>query len=294
LVTNTPEPGDTDVAGDAIPAADLTIEQLAAAVGMSVRNIRNHHTRGLLPAPTVRGRVGYYGAEHVARLGLIRELQADGFNLAAIKRLVDAASGSEGRIAELRAAMLAPFGGEVREVITVEDVAKRLNGLDPDVVEGLRSLKLLVPLEDGRFERSSPALVHAYDQVLALGASPRAAVALGEQLSKECDAIAGRFVDLYVHEVWQPFLAAGQPEDGWEAMIDTIRALRMLASEVVLAMFKLRMSACMEAAADTLLEDQVKRAQLLHAAETAASRPALGRIRPHPAAADGLPRASVG
>jgi len=33
------------------PAADLTIEQLAAEVGMSVRNIRNHHSRGLLPAP---------------------------------------------------------------------------------------------------------------------------------------------------------------------------------------------------------------------------------------------------
>src|SRR2546421_8300041 len=62
--------------------AELTIEQLAAEVGMSVRNIRNHHSRGLLPAPEVRARVGFYGAEHVARLRLILDLQADGFNLA--------------------------------------------------------------------------------------------------------------------------------------------------------------------------------------------------------------------
>ena len=60
---------------------------------MSVRNIRNHHTRGLLPPPEVRARVGYYNAEHVARLKLILDLQADGFNLAAIERLL---SGSDG------------------------------------------------------------------------------------------------------------------------------------------------------------------------------------------------------
>ena len=79
--------------------ASLTIEQLAAEVGMSVRNIRNHHSRGLLPAPEVRARVGYYSAEHVARLRLILDLQADGFNLTAIERLLSAsAGGSAGRL----------------------------------------------------------------------------------------------------------------------------------------------------------------------------------------------------
>src|ERR1700682_1648489 len=73
---------------------DLTVEQLAAEVGMSVRNIRNHHTRGLLPAPEVRARVGYYNSEHVARLRLILDLQADGFNLASIERLL----GGAGRV----------------------------------------------------------------------------------------------------------------------------------------------------------------------------------------------------
>ena len=64
----------------------LTIEQLAAETGMSVRNIRAHQARGLLPAPEVRSRIGYYGPEHVAQLRLIRELQDDGFNLGGIKR----------------------------------------------------------------------------------------------------------------------------------------------------------------------------------------------------------------
>ena len=42
----------------------LTIEQLAAESGMSVRNIRAHQARGLLAPPEVRMRVGYYGPEH--------------------------------------------------------------------------------------------------------------------------------------------------------------------------------------------------------------------------------------
>ena len=45
---------------------------------MTVRNIRAHQTRGLLPPPVVRGRTGYYNEEHVARIELTREMQADG------------------------------------------------------------------------------------------------------------------------------------------------------------------------------------------------------------------------
>ena len=86
-------------------AADLTIEQLAAATGMTVRNIRAHQARGLLAPPEVRLRVGYYGPEHVARLKLIRDLQADGFNLAGIKRLLDDGQAIADRLARFRDAL---------------------------------------------------------------------------------------------------------------------------------------------------------------------------------------------
>src|SRR5579872_2100988 len=93
---------------DTEPRSDLTVEQLAAEVGMSVRNIRNHHTRGLLPAPEVRARVGYYNAEHVARLRLILDLQADGFNLTAIERLLSGSDGLAERLLGLRRAVTTP------------------------------------------------------------------------------------------------------------------------------------------------------------------------------------------
>ena len=53
-----------------------------------MRNVRSHHARGLLPPPEVRGRTGYYGPEHVERLRLIRQLQAEGLKLEGIKRLL--------------------------------------------------------------------------------------------------------------------------------------------------------------------------------------------------------------
>lgn len=69
--------GNTRRVGRAVAAdADLTIDQLAQRTGMTVRNLRAHQSRGLLPPPEVRARTGFYGVEHVARIELIKELQA--------------------------------------------------------------------------------------------------------------------------------------------------------------------------------------------------------------------------
>src|SRR5919109_4236173 len=91
---------------DVAESASLTIDELAQRVGMTVRNIRAHQSRGLIPPPEVRGRTGYYGPEHVARLELISEMQADGFNLAAVKRLLDDSAGSESQMLGFRRALL--------------------------------------------------------------------------------------------------------------------------------------------------------------------------------------------
>src|ERR1017187_5079228 len=109
---------------DAAAPHDLTIEQLAGSVGMSVRNIRNHHSRGLLPAPEVRARVGYYNADHVARLRLILDLQADGFNLATSERLLSGSDGLAEGLLGLRHAVTTPFDAEPPEIVTAEELAK--------------------------------------------------------------------------------------------------------------------------------------------------------------------------
>src|SRR3989449_11191605 len=89
--------------------ASMTIDELAQRTGMTVRNIRAHQSRGLLPAPEIRGRTGYYAPEHVARLELISEMQADGFNLQAIKRLIETSDGAVEQILGFRRALMVPF-----------------------------------------------------------------------------------------------------------------------------------------------------------------------------------------
>jgi len=69
--------------------SSLTIEELATETGMTARNIRAHQSRGLLPPPEVRSRTAHYGSEHVARIRLIQDMQAQGFNLKAIQRLLE-------------------------------------------------------------------------------------------------------------------------------------------------------------------------------------------------------------
>jgi len=241
------------------PGYELTIEQLAGEVGMSVRNIRNHQSRGLLPAPEVRARVGYYGPDHVARLRLIIDLQADGFNLTAIERLLSGSDGLAERLLGLRKAVTTPFEAESPELITAEELLKRFGEVDAKDAERIRKLRLLVPLGDDRFEAPSPALLQAAEEVLALGISLHAALSLVERVSRDCESISRAFTKLFLKEVWEPFEQAGQPDEHWDEIISAVNSLRPLASEALLALFKQRMTTQLEDAFGKVLEHQAKR-----------------------------------
>ena len=248
-----------DTEGARAPENDLTIEQLAAAVGMSVRNIRNHHSRGLLAPPEVRARVGYYNAEHVARLKLIQDLQADGFNLASIERLLSGSEGLAGRLLGLRAAVTAPFDPEQPEVVTRQELEERFGEASPKDLERVRRLRVLAPLGEDRFEVTSPALLAAAEQVMSLGVPLRTTLELIERVSRDCDSVSRGFVKLFLKELWEPFEREGQPPERWDELIGAVDQLRPLASEALLAMFKLRMTAQLEDAFGKVIEHQARR-----------------------------------
>src|SRR4051812_17227034 len=108
---------ETGPAAGASPGpGELTIRQLAERTGMTVRNISAHQTRGLLPPPVVRGRTGYYDEEHVARIELTREMQADGLNLEAIRRVLENSDGSAAEVLGFSRAIRAPFEDEAPEI----------------------------------------------------------------------------------------------------------------------------------------------------------------------------------
>ncbi len=65
----------------------LSIEDLAAATGISRRAVRFYIQRGLLRPPNGRGRGRHYDAEHLEQLNRILQLQAAGHSLEAIRRI---------------------------------------------------------------------------------------------------------------------------------------------------------------------------------------------------------------
>jgi DNA-binding transcriptional MerR regulator len=239
--------------------ANLTVEQLAYETGMSVRNIRNHQSRGLLPPPEVRARVGYYGPEHVARLRLIQEMQAEGFKLSAISRLIGEHGADADRFVGLRQAVTAPFATEAPEVYSREELIDKFGTDDDRLIEKAKKLGLLVDLGEERYEAPSPALIRAAEEVLAIGIDLPAALTVIEKLERNAQSSARTFVNLFVDELWKPFDDAGRPEDGWEDLIASIGRLRPLAFDALNATFRLTLTAEIEKAFGEVLERRQKK-----------------------------------
>jgi len=237
---------------------ELTVEQLAFETGMSVRNIRNHQSRGLLQPPEVRARTGYYGPQHVARLRLIQEMQAEGYNLKAIQRLIGEQGASADQFIEIRRAISAPAEGEAPEVLTADELQERVGSADPKLLAKAIKLGILVPVGDGRFEVPSPGVLRAAEEVIARGMSLEAALAAIERVNRNAHSVSKTFVRLFLEEVWAPFEAAGRPDDRWPEITESIERLRPLASETLLALFRQAMTEEVEEAFGKVLEQQSK------------------------------------
>ena len=232
---------------------DLTIDELSARTGVSVRNIRAHQSRGLLPPPEIRARTGYYGPEHVTRLELIKEMQADGFNLRAIERLMQSATSSAEAL-DFKRALTAPFETESPELIDRDDLLERFGGLDPKLVRKAEKLGVLVPLGEDRWEVPTPSLLRSAEQLGRLGVPVSAALKVMDELHRSSEAVAEAFVQLVVDDVLEPFERAGRPADDWPRVREAIDVLRPMAVDAVVASFGPRMTLAVERAFGRYLE----------------------------------------
>ena len=238
---------------DDLPDDRLTIDQLAQATGMTVRNIRNHQSRGLLPPPEVVARTGYYGPEHTARLNLIREMQAEGFNLNAIKRLL---AGGDDQLIRFRRAVTAPAEAEAPEIIEAGELAERFGPPGGRALAKAEELEVLVPLGDGRWEVPSPSLLRAAEEAVERGIDLVAALEAVERVQRNCASISRTFVRLFLEKLWKPVRSDPDGEARWPEVAEAIEALRPVASETVQALFKQALAAEIEEAYARELERQ--------------------------------------
>lgn len=230
----------------AVGTSELTIDQLAQRTGMSTRNIRAHQSRGLLAPPTLRGRTGYYNDEHVARIELIQRLQADGFSLALIKRLLRSARDSTEDVQRFSDALHGPFGDEQPRVVELSELQRSFRTTSGDLFRQLEALRVLRRLGDGKVELMTP---QAFDGGAVLSDLGVSAEELAEGLSeahKHVEAVARICLRMFVDHVWMPFERAGRPEDGLDPVLDAIERLRPLVTRGVSSLFQMAMNDVIE------------------------------------------------
>ncbi|WP_369173990.1 MerR family transcriptional regulator [Streptomyces sp. R28] len=128
---------------DAPEGPTLTIDELAARAGMTVRTVRFYGTKGLLPPPVIGPRrVGHYGREHLARLALIEELQQQGMTLAAIERYLQQLPPDLGaHDLAIHRAVVASWAPEAVATVTRAELERRAGqALGDDDVERLAAM----------------------------------------------------------------------------------------------------------------------------------------------------------
>lgn len=235
--------------------ADLTIDQLALRTGMTVRNLRAHQSRGLLPPPEVRSRTGFYGEEHVARVELVKELQADGLPLEFIKKMVEQNARSAPELLRFIRAAQEPFGDEQPAILSLQELAAIFGADDPALLAKAEQLGLVRPIGDAGFEVLSPRLIEAGRALGELGISGEKALEVVGKLRRQLDAATKTFTELYLEEIWQPFDRDGRPEERWGEVYAAMERLRPLAADAVLAMFQIAMGEAVETSFGKLLTE---------------------------------------
>ena len=234
---------------------ELTVDELAARVGVTVRNLRAYSARGLLPPPRMVGRTGYYGREHVARLILVREMLAEGYSLAMIERtLATAPSTASSATLALHRALLAPWLPPEPEITTGAELAARAGVPENSaVVDQLVSLGLVRRLDDGRLEVTDPALLTAGLQVVGLGVPPEELIAAQAAVTEHVREIARTYVQMFVDTTWRSFVEAGAPPEELARVQAMVTRLQPVAAQALLAAFRTEMAVAVEAAVETEL-----------------------------------------
>jgi DNA-binding transcriptional MerR regulator len=237
---------------------DLTIEELAVEAGMTVRNIRSHRARGLLPAPEVRDRIGYYGPEHLDRLRMIQELQGDGFNLKAIEHLLSQNLGPAEQFLSFKRAV-DEFDRESPQTYTRAELADRFGTEIDDALRRAIDAGALVAVDDDRFEAPFPSLLDAAEGVIATGVPLNHALAVIAKVASRCRSVSQEFVKLFMEDIWKPFEADGYPEERWPEVREALDRLRPLSLQALVAVYRMTMSDEVERAFGKQLERMAKR-----------------------------------
>lgn len=217
----------------AVAAGDveLTVDELAARVGVPVRTIRFYAGKKLLPPPRLEGRTGLYGPVHVARLSLIRDLQQHGYTLAAIEQFLDTLpADADAEAVELFGTLLAPWVPQESSVLTRAELADRLDrDVDDELLALLEAANVLERRDDGRVALTGAQLEFGL-RLLALDAPLEALVEAGQVIRRHASGLAEELQQVFREKILAQFDGASiEDRDRLRALAAGLRPLTIQA-----------------------------------------------------------------
>ncbi|MGH3720354.1 MAG: MerR family transcriptional regulator [Pseudonocardiaceae bacterium] len=252
-------------------ADELTIVELAARTGISVRTIRFYAGMGLIPPPAVRGRLGLYDERHAARLELVRDLQELGFTLAAIEGyLARIPLDRSPEDLALHRALLAPWLPEEPETVDRAELDARAGRtLDDGELARLVTLGVIRPdgaHTDKTWTLTSPDML-GYGLSL-LGTEMDFAVQLASKqiIERHTSALATELVALFHDTVLREYRERGHPPELRESLIALLERLKPITVNGVVTNFQLAINRAIRESAvpPHALHPQALHPQALH------------------------------
>lgn len=217
------------------PAAEYTIDDLAARTRVPSRTIRFYQAKGALPRPSVKGRTAYYSDVHVERLKLIADLQDRGLTIRAIRDLVARMDRGDLELGEwlgVEEQLSRPWANDTPRLVNEEELRELVGRERPGLVSDLVRLGV-VERESGSFLVRSSALLKLALELDGAGVDLEVASKAADLIRKHTARAAQEVVHYLVEHAGRGFGRAETPEDIGRA----VAAIRPKALEAAAVIF---------------------------------------------------------
>jgi DNA-binding transcriptional MerR regulator len=201
---------------------EYRLDELARKADVASTTVRLYRTKGLLGAPRMEGRTGWFDESHLSRLRLIARLQGEGYSLAGIANLLE--QWEQGRGLDAVIGVEAALDSLVGDAHAIEvdpvDLLDRFptDSMTPDLMQRAAKLGLVQPTEAGKLRVTDRRFLETGSALAHLGVPLSVVLDEWESLIEHTDVIAERFV-----AVFEAHLA---PKD-WERNLDNDKARQL-------------------------------------------------------------------
>jgi DNA-binding transcriptional MerR regulator len=215
---------------------EMRIDDLAQRAGVPTRTIRYYTQQGLLPSPTLRGRVGYYDEQHLDRLRLIKELQEKRYlPLSVIRSIVrhfESGADLETMLAPLDMVFRPRWDASEQRALTRAELVREA-GVDASVIDAAEHMGFLFPSGRGRDRRYTADDVHILGvtkEWLDLGLP----IELGRLYRSSLEEIAQLQVRAFRESIVEPLAhEILSPDEARERLLDGYRSMARVFEQLV-------------------------------------------------------------